>query len=130
VPQIKDVVYSDLDISFVAHPETGELNRLTNANAVTQALKTLVLTNYFERFQQPFLASNVRAQLFEPFDSITASYIRDEIVRVVSNDPRASLLSCTVTPELSSDGYNVVITYSVTSQTEPITITFFLERLR
>jgi hypothetical protein len=130
MPQIKDIIYSDFNLAFAAHPETGDLVLVTNAAAVTQAFKTLVLTNYFERFWHPFLASNVRAYLFENPDGITASHIQDEIIRVAGTDERVHLISCTVTPELAYAGYNIVITYSVVSQTEPVTVSFFLERIR
>lgn len=130
MPQISDTIYSDFSLSFIPHPETGELALVTNAKAVIQAFKTLVLTNYYERFQQPFLGSNARAYLFENIDSITASHLRDEIIRLADSDPRVNLISCTVTPEFRTSGYNVIMAFGVNTQTEPVTIKFFLQRLR
>jgi phage baseplate assembly protein W len=130
MPQIADIIYSDFNVVFAPHPETGALARVTNANSVKQAFRNLILTNYYGRFRQPFLASNIRAYLFENPDSITAAHIRDEVIRLAAYDTRVNLIECTVTPELADAGYNIVITFSVVTQTEPIVIKEFLERLR
>lgn len=131
MPAIKDVIYSDFSIVFSRHPTTGNLSVVQNIDSVIQAIKTLIFTNYYERFKQPFLGSNLRHYLFEPCDSIVASHIRDEIIRLVSMDSRARLISCIVTAELSTvAGYNVMLEIAVNTQSEPVKISFFLEKIR
>ncbi len=45
-------LYRDIDLSFTAKPN-GELYVKRDAAAVTQALKNLIQTNYFEKPFQP-----------------------------------------------------------------------------
>ena len=49
----KKEVYSDIDLAFLSHPINGKLTRKINRQAVKQSVKSLILTNYFER---PFLS--------------------------------------------------------------------------
>ena len=63
--EIKEVLYKDFPISFSAHPVTGNLSILKNADAVKQSVKNIVLTNFYERPYAPLLGGNVRAQMFE-----------------------------------------------------------------
>ena len=44
---IRNVVYKDVDLLFDVHPVTRKINTLTNNRAISRALKTLVLTNYY-----------------------------------------------------------------------------------
>ena len=63
--------YRDLDLSLKRHPLTGKINTLKDDAAVKNAVKNLVLTNFFERPFQPSLGANLRGLLFEPADGVT-----------------------------------------------------------
>ena len=46
---LKQITYRDFDIQFRRHPSTGKLLIKKDDEAVKQALKTLILTNFYEK---------------------------------------------------------------------------------
>lgn len=124
-------LYSDFDLNFLAHPTSGNLQILTGAGAVKQAVKILVMTQYYERFHKPFTASNVKYYLFENVDQITALLIRDEIERVIlSSEYRVSNLQIKIIPDFDRVGFVASIMFTVINIKQPVTIDLFLSRTR
>lgn len=123
--------YSDLDLNFTIHPVKKDINRYTGDMAVINAVKNLILTNRFERLFQPELGSNVRALLFENMDIITATALEQEIRLVLENyEPRISIAKLYVSPDYDKNAYKIQLQFNILNRVEPITITFFLERIR
>ena len=93
--------------------------------------KNLVLTNHYERPFQPDVGSNVRRLLFENMDNITASSIENEIRQTVVNyEPRARITRINAVADFDKNGFRVEMEFFVVNRTDPITINFFLERIR
>ena len=123
--------YSDLDLNFVIHPVKKDINILTSEMAVINSIKNLILTNHYERPFQPQIGSNVRRMLFENMDNITAITIENEIKQTIANfEPRASVSKIFVVADDANNGFKVTLNFFVINRTTPITINFFLERLR
>ena len=123
--------YSDLDLNFTIHPVKKDINRYTNESAVVNSIKNLILTNHYERPFQPDIGSNVRRLLFENMDSITATTLEKEIEQTIRNyEPRANISKIAVSPDYDNNGFNVYMEFYVINRTTPITINFFLERIR
>ena len=133
-----DVVrdFKDLDLSFIVHPVKKDINKHVGVKAVINSIKNLVLTNHYEKPFQPEIGSNVRKLLFENLDSVTAIVIQREIYQVIKNyEPRAISdnqddIQVIVKPDYDRNAFSVEIFFKVINQTQPITITFFLERIR
>jgi len=123
--------YSDLDLNFVIHPVKKDINILTSEMAVINSIKNLILTNHYERPFQPQIGSNVRRMLFENMDNITAITIENEIKQTIANfEPRASVSKIFVVADDANNGFKVTLNFFVINRTTPITINFFLERIR
>lgn len=123
--------FSDLDLSFTVHPIKGDVNRFVNERAIINSIKNLVLTNHYERPFQPELGSNVRRLLFENVDSVTAAVIERELVETIDNfEPRAKVSNVTVTAAPDENRYNVILEFFLINSTLPVTVNFFLERIR
>lgn len=123
--------YIDLDLNFSRHPIRKDINKTTDSMAVINAIKNLVLTKHYERPFQPDIGSNVQALLFENMDKITASALEREIREVITNfEPRARISKLIVTPNFDNNEYSVSMEFYILSRTEPITITFTLNRVR
>lgn len=124
-------LYSDLDLGFELHPVTGDISRKTDVNAVKQALKILVLTNFYERPFAPSMGGNIRGLLFEHIDSTTAAVIEKTITQLITSyEPRAKLEAVDVI--VGSDGVSYVINirYYVVGFSAPQKLFLELERLR
>lgn len=123
--------YRDLDMNFTIHPIKKDVNKVIGEYAIINSIKNLLLTNYYERPFQPFLGSNVRKLLFEPLDAIVARTLEIEIKTVLQNfEPRVQVISVKVIAKLDENGFDVTLEFKPLNILTPITITFFLERVR
>jgi phage baseplate assembly protein W len=123
--------YKDLDLNFTVHPVKKDISRHLNEKAIINSVKNLVSTNFYERPFQPELGSAIRALLFEPVDSVFGASIERRLFDVINNyEPRVSVESIVAVPAPDENGYKVSMTFFIVNLPNPITINFFLERIR
>lgn len=123
--------YSDFDLDFGAHPVTKDVSKKLNENAITQSVRNLLLTSHYERPFKPELGSNLKKFLFEPIDNITTSLIQDAIWYTLTNyEPRIEIQEVVATPNYDENRYDVTMSFFIKNTIDPITISFFLERVR
>jgi phage baseplate assembly protein W len=123
--------YKDLDLFFNVHPVKKDVNKHVGEYAVINSVKNLVSTNHYEKPFQPDIGSNIQKLLFEPLDIITAAGIEREIESVIgSYEPRARIKTVNLVPDYDNNGYKVELEFFIVNRTEPISINFFLERVR
>jgi len=126
-----DRVFKDLDLNFNIHPVKKDINTHSNEYAVINAVKNLVLTQHYEKPFHPEIGSQVRSMLFENVDSIVASRLERALAEVIDNyEPRASVSQIVATPAPEENGYKVELEFYILNLTDPVNITFFLERIR
>jgi phage baseplate assembly protein W len=125
------VRFSDLDLSFLPHPVTGQPKVLTDAKAIEQSMRNLVLTNFYERFYYPDIGCDVESQLFEHFGSAFKTITELKIRRGLSNDePRGRVLRLDIAPDEDRNTVKVAVTYQALNRSEPVVVQFFLEKVR
>ena len=123
--------YKDLDLNFTAHPVRKDVSKHTDEMAVINSVKNLILTQHYEKPFRPDIGSNVTKLLFENMDNITASALEREITQTIENfEPRVRIGSVNVSPDFDNNGFSVGMEFYIINRTEPITIEFFLERVR
>lgn len=126
-----DRTFRDLDLNFTIHPVKKDINIHKNEYAVINSVKNLILTNNYERPFQPDLGSGIRRLLFEPVDSIVAAQIEKEITDVIGNfEPRAEVSKVIAVPAPDENGFKVYLEFFIINNPAPISINFFLERIR
>jgi phage baseplate assembly protein W len=107
--------YSDLDLAFDARTATdGDLYKKTDAAAVKQAVKNLLLTNRFEKPYRPDYGANLSSLLFE----LANEDVGEEIIEAVKGaiqryEPRAKILDIKVTANLNTNAIAVTIQFRV-----------------
>lgn len=123
--------FKDLDLNFNIHPVKKDINTHSNEYAIINSIKNLVLTNHYERPFQPNIGSNIRQLLFDNLDAVTAASIQREIEETINNfEPRAGISNVNVVAAPDENGYKVELEFFVLNNTSPVTINFFLERIR
>jgi len=122
--------YRDLDLSLKRHPITGKITTLKDDAAVKNAVKNLVLTNFFERPFQPSLGANLRGLLFEPADGVTRLAIKDNIEGIVKAEPRIKLLALSVIDLSDKNAYRVTMKYRIRESNKVEDVEIVLRRLR
>ena len=75
--------WADLDLSLQLHPIRNDITTLKDDNAIRNAVKNLLVTNFFERPFNSSIGANLRALLFEPADVITKIAIREQITDTI-----------------------------------------------
>ena len=93
VPSIATVgksgLFADIPLDFIPHPNTKDIRPITDIQAIRQAVKILVLSNFSDRPFHPELGANVTRYLFENADQFTALGIKDEVLRIIERrEPR------------------------------------------
>ena len=123
--------FKDLDLKFTNHPIKKDVNTHVNEYAIINSIKNLVLTNHYERPFQPEIGSNVRRLLFENVDTVIAARIEREITEVIGNfEPRAQVSKVVAVPSPDDNTYKITLEFYIINSPNPITINFFLERIR
>lgn len=122
--------YSDIDLLFAAKPN-GEIYKKKDAAAVKQAIKNLILTNYYEKPFEPFYGGNIRALLFELADADIEDDVQEQIFRAIASyEPRALVRNILVNWQEERNSLFVTIEFQVVNTEEVVTFTTSLSRLR
>ncbi len=124
-------VYKDLDLNFRAHPVTKDVVKRTGNAAIIGALRNLILTNLYEKPFQPNFGSRVRGLLFEDVSFITANIVQTEISNIIRNfEPRVGVDAIRVQANPEQNRYDITIRFFINNLEAPVTINFFLEKVR
>ena len=123
-------LYKDIDLTF-ANKTSGEIFKKEDAAAVKQAVKNLMLTNYFEKPFQPLFGGNLREMLFDLADDDAEEDIEDRIKNAISIfEPRAQALNVTAVATPDRNAIRVTVEFRVINTQETVTVTTVLARLR
>jgi len=124
-------VFRDLDLNFTLHPVKKDVSTHLNEYAIINAVKNLISTNFYEKPFRPQVGSSVRSLLFENVDPLVASRLERSIEETILNyEPRVSVTNVRAQASPDENLYLVTLTFIIINNPIPITIDFFLERIR
>lgn len=127
---LDDIIFADLDSSFLEHPVKRELSRKTNEAAVKMAMRNLVLTRFYERPFQSNLGCALHG-LFELAAPSTQRAIEDSIKTCIENfEKRVHLHGVRAIPDPDNNSYHIVIEFSLLNSPNISTLPITLERVR
>ena len=131
MPTPSKVIFSDIPISFTAHPITGNVKKSINRDAVKNSVRNIILTNHGERFFKPKFGGNVTSKLFENASKFTEfNTARSIRIALANYEPRAEVIKVKVTANPDTNNLTVSLKFRVTNDPEPITLDVLLERIR
>jgi len=123
--------YVDIDFDFQAHPVSGDLVIKKNEEAIKKSVKSLILTNKYERPFQPSINGRVRQLLFENMTPVTGVNLRSNIEDVLQqHEPRIDVLAVDVMQNEDMNSLEVTIEFAIKNQPDVVTLTTVLERNR
>jgi len=124
-------LYKDLDLNFFLHPDTHDVTKTLDVNAVKQSVMLLINTYFGERLFHPEDGSPLPRLLFEPIDMITTEVLKRSIEQVLQNhEPRVTLDMLEVTPKEEDNAYFIYLQVNIIGIPTPVTFSFTLQRLR
>jgi phage baseplate assembly protein W len=111
------VIYTDFTRNLDLNLISGELQILTNANAVINSVENLVMTYPTERFYHPEIGTQIFKNLFDLFNyhpEFSADTIQEQVVSLLSvHEPRVNGVKIQVTPHMADNYYKVNITFNI-----------------
>ena len=123
--------WRDLDLSLKIHPIRKDIIPLKDDAAIKNAVKNLLVSNFFERPFQPSLGANLRDLLFEPADAITKIDLREGIERVLrDHEPRIKVLNIKVLDESDNNSYRISVNFLIKEYDTAQSVEIVLRRLR
>lgn len=129
--RLDNKLYSDLDLSFIPSPLTGDLTPKYDIEAIKRSIRHMF---QFNRFDSPFNSSlkcNVKEYLFEPDNQLIKAKLEDEIKWIVSKmEPRVKLTDVNLEFNTNSKTLTVTITYQIQSLNVNESFNFTVERVR
>jgi len=123
--------WRDLDLSLVLHPIRKDIVPLRDDNAIRNAVKNLLLTNFYERPFNHNIGANLRALLFEPADAITRMAIKDNIERTLTeHEPRIKILDINVQDLRDENAYSIFVSFLIKEFDREEDVEIVLRRIR
>lgn len=123
--------FKDFSLMFRPHPLTGDITRVFDYDSVTQSIKLIIYTEFFERpFSSQGIAGGIRSRLFEINDQISRREIQERISQtILRHEPRVIIQSVNVKSTDNPNSVNVTITYKIRTFERSETFSMFLERV-
>lgn len=124
-------IFSDLDLGFYAHPITRAVTRKTNRESVRQSVKSLILTDYYERPFKSDIGCSIRYYLFENFTPAIKQQMERAIREVISNyEPRADVIAVMVEERTDEHALVISVAFMIINDPAPVILDVILERVR
>lgn len=126
-----DQIFSDLNLSLPIHPNKNDITPLTDIDAIKQAVKNIVLTNFGEKLFRPQFGSRVAGRLFEGGGPFVALAIRDDIKYALRDfEKRVEIIDVIVNDRSDSNEFIVTLQFRIAHQPNISEVEFALNRLR
>lgn len=124
-------LFSDIDLGFIAHPITGKVSRKVNREAVRQSVKSLILTDYYERPFKSNIGCGIRYYLFELFSTAIKQQMESAIRETIANhEPRADIIEVLVEEKQDINALVVSVAFMILNDPNPVVLDVILERVR
>lgn len=126
----RDKSYKDIDLAFIARPD-GDIFKKTDAAAVKQSVKSLLMTGLGERPFRPDLGADLGTILFENASDATEIEL-DLIIRtaIENYEPRARVKEVDINNNLDRNQIFVRVAFEILNTQETVTLETSLSRLR
>ena len=123
--------WSDLDLSLKIHPIRKDIIPLKDDAAIKNAVKNLLISNFYERPFQDDLGANLRGLLYEPADIITEIELRDDIREVLTKyEPRITVTNIVIRDNSQANEYGITVNFNIKEYDSADSVEIVLRRLR
>lgn len=127
----KTRTFTDLDLTFSANPNTHDIYRLYDENAIKRSVRNLLLTNNYERKFHSEIGCQIRALLFEPASPLLNTLLKRVIINTLSEfEPRVKVTDIRINSEVDNNAVYVTLEFGIVNTNKQITMDIVLERSR
>ena len=122
--------YSDIDLTFNKRA-SGDIFKKTDAGAVSQAVRNLLLTNFSEKPFLPRYGGDLNSLLFSLNTTIDEIGLEERILETIEVfEPRARVLNIKILRNDDRNEIDVTVKFKIISTNETLTTQISLTRLR
>jgi len=123
--------WTDLDLSLKIHPIRKDIIPLKDDNAIKNAVKNLLATNFYDRPFAPDKGANLKGLLFEPAGILTEIQLRDNIKKVLRKyEPRIQVQGVDINDLSDENAYNILVRFRIKEYDTEESVEIVLRRLR
>ena len=123
--------WRDLDLSLKIHPIRKDIIPLKDDVAIKNAVKNLLISNFYDRPFAPDKGANLKGLLFEPNDPITRISMREQIRAVIKKyEPRVAVQKIDISDTNNENGYRIVVSFRIKEYDTAESVEIVLRRLR
>lgn len=123
--------YKDIDAIFAPHPVSGDIITRDDDRAIKFSIKSLVLTNVFERPFHSEISSPVPSMLFDNFSNNFEIIMKEAIAQLIEQfEPRVDLLDVEVFPSQDNNRVYIKISFKIKNTLQNLEVGFTLDRTR
>ena len=123
--------WRDLDLSLKIHPIRKDIIPLKDDVAIKNAVKNLLISNFYDRPFAPDKGANLKGLLFEPNDPITRISMREQIRAVIKKyEPRVAIQKIDISDTNNENGYRIVVSFRIKEYDSNESVEIILRRLR
>ena len=127
----KKKAHRDLDLSLKIHPIRKDIIPLKDDAALKNAVKNLLITNFYERPFGDDKGANLKGLLFEPSGFITEIKLRDAIGRVIEKyEPRVAIRFIDILDNTERNEYIITVNFRIKEFDTNSSVEVILRRLR
>ena len=123
--------WRDLDLSLKIHPIRKDIIPLRDDVAIKNAVKNLLISNFYDRPFSPDKGANLKGLLFEPAGILTEIQMRDNIKTVLKKyEPRVQVLGVDINNLSDENAYNILVRFRIKEYDTEENVEIVLRRLR
>lgn len=127
----KSRTYKDIDCSFEKKITSGDIYKKTDAEAVKQSVRNLLLTNRGEKPFQPYYGSRLQRLMFSLDTETDESDVEDVVREAITNyERRARVLSVQANFSPDYNSANVTVFLRIVNTMEDVSVTVTIARVR
>ena len=123
--------HRDLDLSLKIHPIRKDIIPLKDDNAIKNALKNLLVSNFYDRPFSRDKGANLKGLLFEPADIVTRITMRKNLETVIRKyEPRVFIRSIVINDDPDTNSYRINVNFKIKENDTDESVSIVLRRLK
>lgn len=123
--------YRDLDLSFSAHPVTGDLVMKNDVSAILQSIRNLIMTSAGEILWEPNIGGGIARLMFEQNDAMLKIQLYDKVMTTINMfEPRVEIVNLDIKRFENGQGIYITLEFFTLNNPETITETIPIRRVR
>lgn len=123
--------HRDLDLSLKIHPIRKDIIPLKDDNAIKNALRNLLVSNFYDRPFSRDKGANLKGLLFEPADVFTRITMRKNLESVIRKyEPRVSIRSINIIDNADTNSYRINVNFKIKEDNTNESVSIVLRRLK